>query len=546
MHGRTTKVLEYTGVNGSEATYATTNYTYNALDGLTQVSNQNNNVTSIGYDALGRKRTMSDPDMKSWAYAYDGNGNLVRQDDAKNQRLCFYYDALNRIKGKLYQTTGAACAGDPGAGNYSANYFYDEGSVGALANSRRTRMSNGNDTTSWTYDVRGRVSAETRTISATNFSTEFIYDAMDRVTTITNPSAEAVTTRYNDAGQPDKLTSSQLVSSNSNDYVTSATYNALGQMTQRVAGNDASAANRVTTDFTYSPTSFRLSQLRVGVGATTYMQFSYGYDNVGNVSSIFAFDPRRKSHLLFQRSGSIERLEDRHTELHKPNRRGQTVVVNAIGNMTTKGGLTLNYAPSGANSVRPHTVSSATSANGTATFAYDDNGNMTTRVELSATERITYTQGWDAENRLTTVTNAVNRDITRFFYDADGKRVKRTDPAGTTLYVGDHYEVYTPIVMVPTATPTSTSTATPTPTRTPTATSTATPTPTATATQTPTPTSTATATATATSTSTPTTGPSPTPTQPPPTATPGPPSSLLVTCGPSCPSAIRSRKVAKN
>ncbi|MGB9873252.1 MAG: hypothetical protein ACPLYD_16545, partial [Anaerolineae bacterium] len=39
--------------------------------------------------------------------------------------------------------------------------------------------------------------------------------------------------------------------------------------------------------------------------------------------------------------------------------------------------------------------------------AYDPNGNMVLRVEVSGTQRITYTQAWDAENRLAVVTNTV-------------------------------------------------------------------------------------------------------------------------------------------
>lgn len=70
---------------------------------------------------------------------------------------------------------------------------------------------------------------------------------------------------------------------------------------------------------------------------------------------------------------------------------------------------------------------------------------MTTRVEGSTT----YAQGWDAENRLTTVT--VNGQTTTFVYDGDGNRVKA--PSGpplrghgqvqngqTTVYIGALFE----------------------------------------------------------------------------------------------------------
>jgi YD repeat-containing protein len=70
------------------------------------------------------------------------------------------------------------------------------------------------------------------------------------------------------------------------------------------------------------------------------------------------------------------------------------------------------------------------------TYAYDANGNMTSRVEGG----LTYTQTFDAENRLVSVT--VNSQTTQFIYDGDGNLVKKVKPDGSkTIYVGGVYEV---------------------------------------------------------------------------------------------------------
>jgi RHS repeat-associated protein len=73
------------------------------------------------------------------------------------------------------------------------------------------------------------------------------------------------------------------------------------------------------------------------------------------------------------------------------------------------------------------------------TYTYDANGNMTQRVENG----LTYTQTFDAENRLISVT--VSGQTTQFIYDGDGKRVKSIMNMGvattTTYFVGGHYEV---------------------------------------------------------------------------------------------------------
>ena len=74
-------------------------------------------------------------------------------------------------------------------------------------------------------------------------------------------------------------------------------------------------------------------------------------------------------------------------------------------------------------------------------YIYDANGNMTLRVEISGTQRMTYTQLWDDDNRLITVSNTANGQVTRYTYDGDGKRVLQTLPDGTKVAYAGPIEV---------------------------------------------------------------------------------------------------------
>ena len=96
MFGRLRQVIEYTGTAPSWSPYATTVYTYNQLDLLTQVTDAQGYTTTMGYDSLGRKTSMHDPDMGDWTYAYDVNGNLITQTNALTQTF-FSYDVLDRL-----------------------------------------------------------------------------------------------------------------------------------------------------------------------------------------------------------------------------------------------------------------------------------------------------------------------------------------------------------------------------------------------------------------------------------------------------------------
>jgi len=68
----------------------------------------------------------------------------------------------------------------------------------------------------------------------------------------------------------------------------------------------------------------------------------------------------------------------------------ETYVYNAIGYFVSKGGVTQWYS----DTAHAHAV---THFNGDRRAWYDLNGNMTQRVEMSGSQRITYTQEWDVD-----------------------------------------------------------------------------------------------------------------------------------------------------
>ena len=78
-----------------------------------------------------------------------------------------------------------------------------------------------------------------------------------------------------------------------------------------------------------------------------------------------------------------------------------------------------------------------TSLSDGSTYAYDANGNMIARSEGG----VLYQQEFDIENRLRVVTHTTTSAVTGFVYDGDGVRAKRTASGGTTVYVGQYYEV---------------------------------------------------------------------------------------------------------
>ena len=254
----------------SELTSHTTTYTYDTLDNLTVVTDTLGNATTMTYDGLGRKVGMTDPDMGQWHYTYDALGNLLTQVDARTQATNYYYTARNELRGKTYSTASTPStytrAADPGAGNYTIEYAYDESGHGK-GEGRRTSMEDASGSTAWTYDDRGRVTEEVKVIDTVTYTTTMTYNSLDQVVTTTYPDGEVVTHTYNAASQPVSVTSSV------DTYISDVVYNAPGQLDAVTAGNN------VETLYRYNGASQRL----VGLQVDDELSYSYAYDPVGNV-----------------------------------------------------------------------------------------------------------------------------------------------------------------------------------------------------------------------------------------------------------------------
>ena len=360
-YGNTIRVTEY-----NEGNTYNTYYAYDSLGNLKEVKDTLGNETTLTYDSLSRKLSMSDPNMGNWSYAYDDNSNITSQTDAKGQKATFAYDALNRL---VCRTTSEGA---------TVTYSYDQGTngIGCL-----NRVDYYGGYTEFYHDEIGRETKSIKSIDSSVYTVERTYDALDRIRTLKYPDNEMLTYTYGVSGAVTKIQGLTKT------YVSSIEYNVFGQMTKVIYGNNTFTA------YSYNEYTQRLdSLLTKGPSGAIIQHLGYQFDNAGNVKSII--DAKNTASQAFEYD-DLYRLK----RAQNPTGYGTLdFAYDPIGNMTQKGNMILQYPSSGPGAVRPHAVSSlrTSQTNETVSITYDANGNMLSKGNI--------TYKYDSENHLKKVT----------------------------------------------------------------------------------------------------------------------------------------------
>ncbi|MBU1131529.1 hypothetical protein KJ840_05355, partial [Patescibacteria group bacterium] len=271
-HGKLAQVEEV--LNGQP--YSTV-YSYNYQDNLINITDSLTNQRNFEYDSLGRltsQEEMHTPSAQSWGawtQEYDEASNLISKTDAKNQTVAYTYDELNRILTEDSDTT-------PGITDVS--YVYDQGNYGIGRLSSAAKNTGPAVSTEYTYDIWGRVTAETKNIKYRTFTTGYTYNLSSQPLTITYPDDFVVRYSYNTVGQTNQVFTQEPGSSESG-VVSSVSYSPLGQI------SEINYTNGTISQMTYDiGESYRLMGKETNIATSTLQDISYTYDNVGNITDI--------------------------------------------------------------------------------------------------------------------------------------------------------------------------------------------------------------------------------------------------------------------
>jgi len=400
-------------------------YAYDQLDRLTGAA-YGDYTARLTYDMAGRKLSIVDPERGVWSYGYDALGNLVKQQDARDRVLCLYYDLLNRLVGKYYLDSGAACPASP---SMTVSYAYDEGANGK---GRRTSMAYTSNGTSgaaaWTYDSRGRLTSEVGIIDKEMFTTQWGYNSADLLSWMRYPGDDR-------GGAGEQLNYSYLrqlaldgiANTDPFTYVQNTGYDAAGRVNLRILGE-----NLLRTDYIYNAWTAqggRLRQIRSGTLANPYalQRLEYTWDPNGNLTQVIDYNAGGIQTQTFGYDAADRLISAAISGAGQGGYAEETYTYDpATGDLSSKGGVSLTYGDMANGRAVTYTSDGSS-------FEYDANGDMIRRRFGGSSYTLTY----DHENRLVRVSGAVTAE---FAYDGDGNMVKAAVDGVTTYYVGDYFE----------------------------------------------------------------------------------------------------------
>jgi RHS repeat-associated protein len=381
---------------------------------------------SFQYDSLARITTATNPESGTVRYIYDANSNLVQKtlpkpnqtNPATTTNTNFCYDALNRVTSKAYIST--ACPPSTPV----ATYTYDQGTTGI---GHRTGMTDTPGSSSWTYDLMGRIVSETRITSGVTKTTSSVYNLDGSVKSITYPSTRTVNYTYSAAGRA----LSAIDPTGPINYATSATYAPPGELATATNGFVQGGFTGINTANVYSN---RLQPVLLSAANPTATVLSLCYDFHShtalnfppcNFSASTAGDNGNVYQIVNNRDGNrtqnfvydnLNRILQGYTS---GTNWGEDFTIDAWANLTNRS------LHAGKTNSEPLNAAPALTSNQLTGFGYDAAGNMTSNGTLG--------YNYDQENRLTKfITNIT--DI--YIYDGDGERVKKSVPAVTLYWYG--------------------------------------------------------------------------------------------------------------
>jgi RHS repeat-associated protein len=374
----------------------TTAYAYNATGEVTSVTDGTNRTTTTTYDAAGRETGVTTP-AGTTSYSLDGNGNITSMSDPDGHVRSMGYNGLNQLV-RITDPDPSTASGTPLTAP-ATTFGYD-----LAGNQTRVTDSDGNSTyqtyNSWNLPQTTTVPATTAYPDAAHRQTTVTYDSSGRASHVAEPAGAMIDSAYDQLGRLVSQAGASVNFGSTTNVSKSFGYDAVGNLTSISTPNGAQ-------NYTYND----MGQLTGSTGPLGTS--SYSYDTAGRLAT--DAEPGGTTSYTYN-----------------PN-------TTAVATRTTAAGTTaFTYNNAG------QLASEATTVGGTAgssiSLGYDSDGRLTTQDLWSNTNTligsVAYT--WDAAGNLTSqnINIGSSPHTDNYTYDADNRLIQ---DANTTAGTGTDY-----------------------------------------------------------------------------------------------------------
>lgn len=437
VRGRVTAVKNYTS---SDPVW--TSFKYNAINEQIEAMDDLGHTTFSKYDNFGRRIERKHPDAGITQYSYDLAGNLTELVTAnlatEGGVITYNYD-FERLTEITYPQ------------NPENNVKYTYGDMGSTDNraGRIVTLEDASGAQEFFYGPLGEVVKNIRTVvipqhDEQTYTTEWVYDTWNRLTSMTYADGEKVDYVYNVGGL---LRSMSGKKKNENfAYVNQLGYDKFEQRVFLAYGNGTK------TTYAYEEDRRRLKNMTAQTAAKRlFMDNAYEYDKVNNILSLknnaaipsanlmggtseysYSYDDLYR---LTSAQGSYKGANDEHTYTLAMSYNSVGGITKKVQSHQRKGqeqkkttyNLKYTYGEE-----QPH----APIHIGENAYSYDANGNQTGWTNDVSGQRRQLM--WDEENRIRAIQD--NGSIYHYIYDASGERVLKGKSTGQRVFVNGEWK----------------------------------------------------------------------------------------------------------
>ena len=418
-----------------------THYSYDPLGKLVHVE-QGAQHRWFMYDSLGRMirvrqpeqtlnpnlATAGNPGNNSWtaAFTYDPNGNVQAATDAKGTTITSTYDAHNRVLTRSYSDNVTP----------TVTFTYDDPNI-ASSKGKLTKVASSVSESRYTqFDLLGRLKQFQQHTDGRTYTTSYEYNLSGALIKETYPSGREVRNELDPSGDISRIFGKATQTASERTYANAFTYFADGRIEKLRLGNGLWESAKINSRG--QVTEFSLGH---GVSSGDVWKNTYEYGelsggtvdatkNSGNIAKqTITFDGLANPLVQTYQYDSLYRLtEAKETSNGSSQVWKQTFECDRYGNRTAYDkwlGTTAQTLSAVEEPTIDNTNNRLSSGQG---YTFDAKGNM---IVDAVGRQFTF----NGDNKQTEVKDASNNIIGRYWFDGEGKRIKKETASETTVFV---------------------------------------------------------------------------------------------------------------